>query len=56
MSIIGEKFEAYVQEQIRIRQFLQGQSNRSNPDIEILSNQNCWIKLVSSVEAMKILL
>ena len=52
MSIIGEKFEAYVQEQIRIRQFLQGQSNRSNSDIEILSNQNCWIKLVSSVEVV----
>ena len=52
MSIIGEKFEAYVQQQIRIRQFLQGQKNRSNPDIEILSNQNCWIKLVSSVEVI----
>ena len=52
MSIIGEKFEAYVQQQIRVRQFLQGQKNRSNTDIEVLSNQNCWIKLVSSVEVV----
>ena len=50
MSIIGESFEDYVQSQIFIRQQLHGKKKRSNDDLEVLSNQNAWVKLASSVE------
>ena len=50
MSIIGESFEDYVQSQIFIRQQLHGKKKRSNADLEVLSNQNAWVKLASSVE------
>ena len=50
MSIIGESFEDYVQSQIFIRQQLHGKKKRSNEDLEVLSNQNAWVKLASSVE------
>jgi hypothetical protein len=50
MSIIGESFEDYVQDQIYTRQILHGKKNRSNKDLSILSNQNAWIKMASSVE------
>ena len=50
MSIIGESFEDYVQSQIFIRQQLHGKKKRTNEDLEVLSNQNAWIKLASSVE------
>lgn len=50
MSIIGESFEGYVQNQIELRQTLQGKKTRTNSDLNILSNQNAWIKLASSVE------
>ena len=53
MSIIGESFEDYVQNQISVRQILHGKKNRSNADLNILSNQNAWIKLASSVEVVK---
>lgn len=50
MSIIGESFDDYVQSQIEIRQRLHGKKNRNNSDLNVLSNQNAWIKLASSVE------
>ena len=53
MSIIGESFEDYVQNQISTRQILHGKKNRNNADLNVLSNQNAWIKLASSVEVVK---
>jgi len=50
MSIIGESFEGYVKSQINTRQILHGKKNRDNLDLSILSNQNAWIKLASSVQ------
>ncbi len=50
MSIIGESFEGYVKSQINTRQILHGKKNRDNSDLSILSNQNAWIKLASSVQ------
>jgi len=53
MSIIGESFDDYVQSQIEIRQRLHGKKNRNNSDLNVLSNQNAWIKLASSVEVIR---
>ena len=50
MSIIGESFEGYVKSQINTRQILHGKKNRSNLDLNLLSNQNSWVKLASSVQ------
>jgi hypothetical protein len=57
MSIIGEKFKPYVQAQIAVRQRTQGKgftpgSTRSIEDIQILNNQNAWLKLSSSVRVI----
>ena len=49
MSIIGEPFDEYVSHQINVRQRLQGEKTRSNTGLNVLSNQNAWIKLCSSV-------
>ena len=49
MSIIGEPFDVYVEKQINVRQRLQGEETRSNTKLNVLSNQNAWIKLCSSV-------
>ena len=50
MSIIGESFKDWVSLQIGVRQALQAKKNRNNADLSILSNQNAWIKLGSSVK------
>jgi len=50
MSIIGESFEGYVKSQINTRQILHGKKNRTNTDLNVLSNQNAWVKLASSVQ------
>jgi hypothetical protein len=50
MSIIGESFEGYVKSQINTRQILHGKKIRSNSDLNLLSNQNAWVKLASSVQ------
>ena len=50
MSIIGESFESWVQTQIQVRQNLHGRKRRSNTDLQVLSNQNAWLKLGSSVK------
>jgi hypothetical protein len=50
MSIIGESFEGYVKSQINTRQILHGKKSRSNSDLNLLSNQNAWVKLASSVQ------
>ena len=54
MSVIGEKFKSYVQSQIAVRQRTHGKgyapnSFRTNAEIEVLNNQNAWLKLSSSV-------
>jgi zinc D-Ala-D-Ala carboxypeptidase len=50
MSILGEQFEPWVQSQIRIRQNLHGLKTRDNNQLNILNNQNAWLKLGSSVQ------
>jgi hypothetical protein len=54
MSIIGEKFKDYVQAQIAVRQRTHGKgfaadSFRSSQELQVLNNQNAWLKLSSSV-------
>ena len=54
MSVIGEKFKKYVQSQIAVRQRTHGKgyapnSYRTPQEIEVLNNQNAWLKLSSSV-------
>jgi hypothetical protein len=54
MSIIGEKFKDYVQAQIAVRQRTHGKgfaanSVRTPQELQILNNQNAWLKLSSSV-------
>ena len=48
-NLIGEPFEDYVNKQIKRRQKIQGESNRSLDEIQYLSNRNAWIKLASGV-------
>jgi len=57
MSIIGEKFKPYVQAQIAKRQVTHGKgllngSTRSVQEIQLLNNQNAWLKLSSSVRVI----
>lgn len=49
MSIIGESFDSNVSTQISVRQQLQGKQTRNNADLNLLNNQNAWLKLASSV-------
>ena len=50
MSILGETFEPWVQTQIKIRQNLHGLETRDNTQLNVLNNQNAWLKLGSSVK------
>lgn len=50
MSILGEQFEPWVQSQISVRQNLHGLKTRDNKQLNVLSNQNAWLKLGSSVQ------
>lgn len=49
MSIIGESFDSNVSTQILVRQQLQGKQTRNDVDLNLLNNQNAWLKLASSV-------
>ncbi len=49
MSLIGEQFDEYVQNQIGRRQALHGLKTRSDTQLNILNNQNAWLKMGSSV-------
>jgi hypothetical protein len=52
-SIIGEKIEGWVEDQINIRQFNQagGYGNLRTPEqLQYLNNRNAWVKLASSVQ------
>ena len=50
MSIIGENFSDWVNAQVGVRQSMHGAQTRSNSELTVLSNQNAWIKLGSSVK------
>ena len=55
-NLIGENLDRYVVEQIDQRQTLQGKgykNTRSSTDINILSNNNSFIKLASGVDIFK---
>jgi hypothetical protein len=53
-SIIGEKIEGWVEDQINIRQFNQasgyGNTLRTPEQLQYLNNRNAWVKLASSVQ------
>ena len=54
-DIVGEEFDKYVLDQIKVRQESQGSglnniSLRTANDLQYLNNRNAWIKLASSVE------
>ncbi len=53
MAIIGESLDGYVDNQIKVRQELQGKKIRNNTDISLLSNTNAWLKLASSISITK---
>jgi hypothetical protein len=50
MSILGEQFEPWVQAQILVRQNVHGLKTRNNEQLNVLNNQNAWLKLGSSVK------
>jgi hypothetical protein len=52
-NLIGEPFEDYVNNQIKLRQKKQGGSSRSLEEIQYLSNKNAWIKMASGVSLKK---
>ena len=52
MSVIGESISRDVDNQIKIRQDLQGKQTRTNTDINLLNNTNAWLKLASSVRVI----
>ncbi len=47
-NLLGQPFDKFVNEQIRIRQRIHGDSERSIQDIQYLNSRNAWIKLASS--------
>ena len=51
-SVIGQKLEGYVREQIYQRQKIHGKVLRNDSDIQFLSNRNAWLKLASGVFLM----
>ena len=54
-NIVGEPFEDFVANQIKIRQSNQfGGYNtlRTNDQIQYLNNRNAWVKLASSVDVL----
>jgi len=52
MSIVGESFKTFVSTQILTRQALQGKKTRSQTDLMLLTNNNAWLKLASSVRVI----
>ena len=44
-SVIGQKLEGYVREQIYQRQKIHGKVIRNDSDIQFLNNRNAWLKL-----------
>ena len=52
-NIIGEEFEDYVQQQIKVRQKIHGSGTPNNPrsieDLNYLNSKTAWVKLASGV-------
>jgi hypothetical protein len=48
-SVVGQKLDGYVNNQIYQRQKIHGKSLRNDSDIQFLSNRNAWLKLASGV-------
>ena len=44
-SVVGQKLDGYVNNQIYQRQKIHGKSLRNDSDIQFLSNRNAWLKL-----------
>jgi len=49
MAIIGESFEEYVNDQIKVRQKTYGSKNRTPEQLTYLNGRNAWVRLISSV-------
>jgi lysozyme len=56
-NIVGEEFDEFVENQIKIRQSNQyggyGTSLRTDDQLKYLTNRNAWIKLASSVDILE---
>jgi hypothetical protein len=55
-NIVGEEFDEFVADQIKIRQSNQFggyDSSRTNDQLQYLNNRNAWIKLASSVDILE---
>ena len=52
-KILGEVFDKYVDEQIKIRQNSLGKSQKSTDDLVVFNSSTPWIRLSSSVEVDK---
>jgi len=49
MAIIGESFEEYVNEQIKVRQRIYGSKQRTPQELTYLNGRTAWVRLISSV-------
>ena len=49
-KILGEVFDKYVDEQIKIRQNSLGKSQKSTDDLVVFNSSTPWIRLSSSVD------
>lgn len=49
MAIIGESFEEYVNDQIKVRQKVYGSKNRTPEQLTYLNGRTAWVRLISSV-------
>jgi hypothetical protein len=49
MDIIGESFEEYVNDQIKVRQKVYGSKNRTPEQLTYLNGRTAWVRLISSV-------
>jgi hypothetical protein len=56
-NIVGEPFDEFVRDQIKIRQSNQfggyGTTLRTNDQLQYLNNRNAWVKLASSVDVLE---
>ena len=56
-NVVGEPFEEFVRDQIKIRQSNQfggyGTSLRTNNQLQYFNNRNAWVKLASSVDILE---
>ena len=48
-NLIGEAFQKYVNDQIRVRQNTHGKKNRTTKELQYLNTRNAWVKMASAV-------